>query len=469
MTVANVGMSRKDVKLTVNRINDALSRRFEKDASLYISKQEIEEIKSLLYNKQYYKVFGMFKTKKHSAEVLTKTIIRNAWLMYEISDREIKDYFNPIFSVCIPQILDLVLQDVVNNRIEMPFTLKETLTPLYYERASIDECENILENRDAIKLSVLKSCLKRVIQAESNISRAYRKLNTYLKDKRLESDPKLIPVALNFEKLTVSQKKDLAEKIYEDKLIDAFQENDKPPFNWISAFTALGETALTLLVKELESCSRGDYRIRPLTGSQMLPRLINDSTEDGIGTTIEKVVSLYQRNSNIRYNLIYTLKFIKNEEVKKYLINKFQTIDIPSSARNLLNDIKYGESEIIEKLDDLIGLIENGKSPAFIVSTLNRNKPVNQKEIIKELLNEYTIENECEDFLYEYFKRLNRGTIEMCGELILKYFTENDEELTTNLTRGFLQSIETNNMRGKYARLFMQKHDFEQFKRVFGN
>ena len=66
---------------TLQKINASLNKRFEKDADLYISKQDEYEIKKNLCNEAYGGVVDMAKAKGISNDIIVKVIMRNAGVL----------------------------------------------------------------------------------------------------------------------------------------------------------------------------------------------------------------------------------------------------------------------------------------------------------------------------------------------------------------------------------------------------
>ena len=65
----------------LQRVERSLDERFEKDVSLYIPVEAVEDIKEQLYKGNYDYINNLYKARKYSAEILTNVVIKNAWLM----------------------------------------------------------------------------------------------------------------------------------------------------------------------------------------------------------------------------------------------------------------------------------------------------------------------------------------------------------------------------------------------------
>lgn len=452
-------INNKLIRVTVGRISDALNRRFEKDASLYISNQQLLTIKELLSRNDFAKVFGLFATKEHSAEILAKAILNNAWLITKITQSEISRYIRPIFKVVNTSIVLPVVKDVIENKIQVPFELKDYLLQYYYMHAPLEECEDVLEDLEESKLIVFKTCLVRVIREETSISRAYLKLHHYMDDDRLQNDRMLVARALNYKELDEDDKEYIIEKIYEDYIYDAIMEDEQIDICWVGALTQLGRVALEFVISELEDSGRNDKRKKVLTSGLILPVILSqpDITEEDLDTLIE----LYESNMEVRYNLNYTLSKIQKEAIRDYLYEGFSAVNPSLERPTPMNGGELTEEELEKLIDD-------EHSVRGIVTRLRSHKTRNQTKLIKHLLNTYEIE-EIEELLMMYFDRLRGNDKDLISQVILKYFIENEDELTEDLCDSLLNSIERNSIQSIVAREFMQTHDFNRFKRVFGN
>lgn len=450
----------KMIRKTVGRIEEALNRRFEKDASLYISNQKLQEIKELLNKSEFAKLYGLYTIKEHSPEILINVMIRNAWLINEIREVEINRYIRPIFKEANIRVIFPVIKEAIENRLQIPFVLKEFLLSIYYNCVPIHECERVLENPMDAKLVVLKSCLIRVIQAEQDINRTYLRLKRFMNDERLVNDRNILVQVFHHDKYTVIDKQVIAEKIYTDFFVDAINKQSLVPFCWVGGFVSLGPVALDVVVKQLQSTSVNDrYKRKMLTSNQILGAMVgkSDITEEDL----LKIVRLYKDNNEVRYNLNYTLKFIKKEEVQQFLYHEFSKVN-PDLAPPTDN----AEEELTEQ--QLADLIDNDSSSARIVTMMYKADLKKQKKLVQYILDNYYIDD-VEELIALYFSRLRKFEKEIIGPMILKYFEDNRDELTDYLIKSFLTAIEKNTMKDPISREFMQEHDFERFQRVFSN
>ena len=124
---------------TLQKINASLNKRFEKDADLYISKQDEFEIKKLLCNGAYAAIVNMSVGKEISPEIILKVIVRNAGLLTMVNagkfDRELK----PILDNVQYESVAYMMEDVLNNTVYMGKDLKRLIFKYYIRNISYQE------------------------------------------------------------------------------------------------------------------------------------------------------------------------------------------------------------------------------------------------------------------------------------------------------------------------------------------
>lgn len=116
---------------TLQKINASLNKRFEKDADLYISKQDEYEIKKNLCNEAYGGVVDMAKAKGISNDIIVKVIMRNAGIL-DIKDiGKFKKELSPILESANYKALTYMMEDVLGNNVYMQRKLRHVLFNYY--------------------------------------------------------------------------------------------------------------------------------------------------------------------------------------------------------------------------------------------------------------------------------------------------------------------------------------------------
>lgn len=116
---------------TLQKINASLNKRFEKDADLYISKQDEYEIKKHLCNEAYGAVVDMAKAKGISHDIIVKVIMRNAGVLDVKDVGKFKKELKPILEDANYKTLQYMMEDVLGNTVYMQKKIRHILFSYY--------------------------------------------------------------------------------------------------------------------------------------------------------------------------------------------------------------------------------------------------------------------------------------------------------------------------------------------------
>jgi len=131
---------------TLQKINASLNRRFEKDADLYISKQDEYEIKKNLCKEAYGGVVDMAKAKGISHDIIVKVIMRNAGILNVGNVRKFRKALKPVFIDADYKALSYMMEDVLSGNVYMQKNIRNILFSYYMngitDKMRIDYWEN---------------------------------------------------------------------------------------------------------------------------------------------------------------------------------------------------------------------------------------------------------------------------------------------------------------------------------------
>lgn len=116
---------------TLQKINASLNKRFEKDADLYISKQDEYEIKKHLCNEAYGAVVDMAKAKGISHDIIVKVIMRNAGVLDVKEIGKFRKELKPILEDANYKTLQYMMEDVLSNTVYMQKKIRHILFSYY--------------------------------------------------------------------------------------------------------------------------------------------------------------------------------------------------------------------------------------------------------------------------------------------------------------------------------------------------
>ena len=116
---------------TLQKINASLNKRFEKDADLYISKQDEYEIKKNLCNEAYGGVVDMAKAKGINHDIIVKVIMRNAGVLNVRDVGKFKRELKLILEDANYRVLSYMMEDVLANNVYMQKDIRYILFSYY--------------------------------------------------------------------------------------------------------------------------------------------------------------------------------------------------------------------------------------------------------------------------------------------------------------------------------------------------
>ncbi|MDY3739595.1 MAG: hypothetical protein SO022_03915 [Selenomonadaceae bacterium] len=172
---------RLSLKLTLDRIDMTMNQRFEKDADLYMSIEDQEKVKHCLYSGNYIPLSDWHKSRKYSADILTKVLIQNSWLIMK------NNKFAPLNSFineCDSNLLyRLLKENVFIQKVDMPKEFRKHIIKLFLQKADSISCQDIMDAgysflyNPELYAYALRACLKEYSGVDK-----YNKFISYLSD-----------------------------------------------------------------------------------------------------------------------------------------------------------------------------------------------------------------------------------------------------------------------------------------------
>ena len=116
---------------TLQKINASLNKRFEKDADLYISRQDEYEIKKNLCHGAYGGVVDMAKAKGIRHDIVVKVLLRSAGVMTVTNIEKFKKELYPIFQDANYRALSYMMEDVLSDSMYMQKEVRHIIFRYY--------------------------------------------------------------------------------------------------------------------------------------------------------------------------------------------------------------------------------------------------------------------------------------------------------------------------------------------------
>ncbi|WP_455544086.1 hypothetical protein [Intestinibacter sp.] len=116
---------------TLRKINESLNKRFEKDAELYISRQDEYELKKHICNNNFDAVVDMIKGKDINPEIVIKVFTRNAGII-EIKNINIfESKMKSVLKSVNYESISYMMEDILNNNVYIQKELRLLLFKYY--------------------------------------------------------------------------------------------------------------------------------------------------------------------------------------------------------------------------------------------------------------------------------------------------------------------------------------------------
>lgn len=471
-------ISREQMFNSLKKINYSLNCRFEKDADLYISKQDSQEIKNMIYNKSWEGIHGIYITNKISPNILSIEIMKHAWLIKSISKQGCK-YIEEIFEACEKDIFIEKSSKIINNEIYASNSLKKIIIPIYYNNVDINICKNILDNkvRNLIfNTDIRKICIKRVLDECKSGRQLYTTIKSYLNKNEIYSNSNAFKFYV--EEIKSNRDKDFIEEFANQVFDNEIEDNpDYKETSWYKIFRELGKVTFDICSEYLKKYSETDKDFSSNIARYLMAYQIKKNDAQYY---IDKWKELFSNssNNNLRYILIISIKNIYNEEAQINIINSYlNRNDLLNNQREMLNNMLENinakedeglniEIKILKDLKENKLSIRNRKgSLNFLVSEfLNKYKSVNQLDIITKNLNNKNVQD-WYVLLIDQSRHFKKEILKYSLSNLLTYLKEEpNAELDNEIKAKILAKPES----FKSCKEYISNYDFDFFKTVFG-
>jgi hypothetical protein len=299
----------------LQKIEKSLDLRFEKENSLYISKDDEEKIKEAILKSQYQNVSAF--SKRFGNRIIAKIFTKNSWLVSRVDEKSL----TPLFKILNQNFLEDISKDIVEDRVFASSEFKSFLL-----RFGGGNCEKVykdgsakVENRATCFGRYLKEYLKSV-SASHGIRFIEQELNkNHEIEKYLQAQN---PTFLN--NLFQSDLKTVAKWIIENRVAD---RKDKI---WKKLLISLGESGFQEAVEYIDENPSWDNN----TTKILIQRILKNFYK--VPSFVDEISELYSNHWRLRILFIQMLepdKF-KDKDIAHNLLEEFEDMGIPEKAKN---------------------------------------------------------------------------------------------------------------------------------------
>ena len=399
-----------DISNTLKKVEKALDLRFERDSSLYISKEDTEKIKEALYNSKFQNVNAFIK--KFGNKIVGKIILNNSWLIdFSRNERELKKIFNSIEREFLGDISKDIIEDKIFSTTEFKLFIKQ----YYLESIQFKDCPKIYKDtKELIQNRV--TCFKRYLKEEYILENSASNIVRFI-DSEFKDYPKIYnhiqtknSAFLSSVFTGYSEMNEVIEWIILNKITD---RKDKV---WNNLFLSNKDIALEESVNYISEYPSWNNNITKHLIQRELVKL------NKIDIFEERIVKLYNNNWSIRLLFLHMIeppKF-KNKKLAHTILDRFDDIGLPNKSRSSVEKIRSWEESSSSKngfknRDEMINSITQSNQDFSNLKTLNYytfhlNKT--KKEIILDAYDDFSSDDNLKLLLSYYLASfLSKRTI----------------------------------------------------------
>jgi len=435
-----------DISSTLKKVEKALDLRFERDSSLYISKEDTEKIKDALYHSKFQNINAFLK--KFGNKIVGKVILNNSWLIqFHKNERELKKIFDGIDRVFLKDIS----QDIIDDKIFSTTEFKLFIKQYYLESIPLEECPKIYQNTNELidsRVTCFKRYLKEKYILENSASDIVRFIDREFKDYQKiynhiqTKDSSFLSSVFN----SYTEMSDVIEWVISNKIID---RKDKI---WNNLFLSDKNIALEKSIDYISSYPSWDNQVTKYLIQRVLVKLNRvDEFEDSI-------IELYDDNWSIRLLFLHMIEppRFKNKDLAHTILDRFEDIGLPNKSEGSIEKIRsWEESSQSEQgyktKDEMITSINNNQDFSNL-KTLNYyafhlNKT--EKEVILDAYHNFSFDENLKLLLSYYLAKF------LAKRTIPKHFYElNNEEYINEITNFIIKL----NINTKFSKSFLEEN-----------
>ncbi len=130
----------------VNKIHESLNKRYEKDADLYVSRQDEYELKKHIVNQEYAAITDMQKGKGLSPEIIFKIIIKNAAIIEQSSINQLGREVEKILEAMNVEKIEAYITSFLSDLVYVPEGMKRIILKKYMELCSKSQLQQLWED-----------------------------------------------------------------------------------------------------------------------------------------------------------------------------------------------------------------------------------------------------------------------------------------------------------------------------------
>ena len=319
------------IKNSLVRIEKALDLRFEKDSSLYISKEDTEKLKEYLHRKQNQNIDALVL--KLGNKVVSNIVLKNSYLI-DINDRKLKSSLEKLFKSLDKYFFVTISRNIVEDRVFSTIEFKEFLERLFFKEVDLGECAKNYQDTNE-KVDNRAICFARYVSEDYALKNSSANLVRFI-DEELGKYPDIASYFSSRDQRFLerifsvsSEKADIAKWIIKYKLNST--EN-----YWINGLNSLGSDAFEQMINHVKSNPQYDNEITKKICSRFF-RFFYKSDDFA-----QSISSLFLNYKDIRFHL-----------VNMFEPNKFKDKEIALKILGIFKNHASSHPKLLEKISKL--------------------------------------------------------------------------------------------------------------------
>ena len=441
-----------DISDTLKKVDKSLNLRFERDSSLYISKDDEEKVKEALFKSNYQDVSSL--SKKLGNKVLAKVIVNNNWLVdMRKGQKTIQDIFRTLDSNFLLKIIDGIIQDKIYSTNEF-----KAFIEIYYSKVvPLKDCLNFVQDSNRVDSSRILY-FKRYLIEDYLINHSTSNSIRFI-DQQFSKNPELYSFVQNrntsFLKdvfTNITDTEIIAEWIMDNKIQDIQDQV------WKNLFISLGQDAFESVIEYLQNNGTYDDFTKYLIQKILYKFAKLDNFQD-------EVEQLYRNHFKIRILFIHMIEPSKfgNKDISNQLLDRFEKIGIQNAGQKSVEPIRnwnlnnYSSNgfkdlnEIIEKIDEKNQDFNRRNTLEFYYKQFSKT----DFKTILELFNKHKDDKRVINILSYYYLIL---FLEIGKSFIKLKVIESEQEYVDKITHF----AELFNINTEFSRKFLHKYNKDE-------
>lgn len=453
---------------TLQKINASLNRRFEKNADLYISRQDEYELKKHICRQEYGAVADMMKGRDISPEIVIKVFVRNAGIISIDNRSAFEKHMKPILESIQYKMVEYIMEDVLNNTIFMEKDLKYLLFRYYIGGVTAAKRNQYWQSEDYdFDEQEWKILFYTILHQDQNISLQSKLEFIY-------DALKKHPVILKDTKLFLALKNSLANTDKVKFFQQLCKEMESPTLDdplykhmLLEAYVSYGEKAFEDAVSKIKEGSHRKFKEYVKVIAELLRKEEDPELSVNMFDTVLRIYQSPQIKPHIKKRIDHKVWKTAKKNLVLYEVRK-------AKIDPLLADLEQSEDKSYSTFEEVLKDIQKGereKNIAYI--WVNMGKKSLKQSLVESFQNtpqEYA-EKMKEIYYWLFLHNEERSTNHFCEICKIMAFAivcygkiEGMAKLADEL---LLKHVLEKNVQGKSIQTYLANYHFSEYQNQY--